>query len=56
MISLSSNSTADVEHAAAKGRGTLCGLPESRVDLYRHLFDATTSYACERCVMAAARA
>ena len=46
--------TVDVEHAVAKGGGTLCGLPESSIDVYRHLFDTARTYSCGKCSKAAA--
>ena len=45
----------DVEHAVASGGGTLCGLPESSIDVYRHLFDTAKTYSCGKCSEAAGR-
>jgi hypothetical protein len=41
--------TVDVEHASSMDGGTLCGIPESQIDLYRHLFYADRPGACPAC-------
>lgn len=49
IITLSGDLTADVEHAAAPGAGTLCGLPEPAIARYRHLFDPRRAISCATC-------
>jgi hypothetical protein len=47
-IALAGDKTADREHAF-DGSGTLCGLAESDVDVYRHLFEARAYKTCHDC-------
>jgi hypothetical protein len=41
--------TVDIEHASSTAGGTLCGIPESEIDIYRHLFFADGAGACPGC-------
>jgi hypothetical protein len=52
----SGDMTVDIEHASSMGGGTLCGIPESEIDLYRHLFYANGPGACPACAVSADQA
>ena len=55
MLALPGDQTADTEHAAG-AEGTLCGIPETEIARYRHLFNSGRSYACATCRAVATRA
>jgi hypothetical protein len=46
---LQGDMTVDIEHASSMGGGTLCGIPEAEIDLYRHLVDPNGPGTCAAC-------